>query len=469
MARVSELFSKELQVLNVGTRVFEESLKDQGVQVLNLDWQPPAGGNPELAAALDKLLNRLGTDEANAKAIDRLQSSQAVLVDLQTAIDVIPGMTRHTILHAGPPITWDKMSGPLRGAVIGGLIYEGLAAGEEEAIALASSGKIIFSPCHEHDAVGPMAGVVTASMPMFIVENKTHGNRAHCTINEGLGKVLRYGAYGPEVIQKLKWMEQTVAPVLQKAIRASGGIDVKTMVAQAMHMGDECHNRNKAGTSLFIRAITPHLMRTGFDQDTIAKVFEFITGNDHFFLNLSMPAAKAMLEACNGIPGSTLVVTMARNGTEFGIRVSGLPGKWFTAPAEIIQGLFFPGYSADDANPDIGDSAITETCGFGGFAMAGAPAIVQFVGGTPADALRYSQSMYEITLAESRTFSIPTLNFRGSPTGIDIRKVIETGTLPIINTGIAHKKAGVGQVGAGVVRPPRACFEKALLAAAENM
>ena len=400
--------------------------------------------------------------QANKEAIDKLLSAQPTLVGIGTAGKNIPGMTKKTILHAGPPVTWDRMSGPLRGAVIGGLLYEGLASNEDEAVALASSGEIEFDSCHHRDAVGPMAGVTTYSMPVWIVENKTFGNFAYCTLNEGLGKVLRYGAYSEEVITRLKWMEELLAPVLTEALKLSGEIDLKTMMAQVLQMGDEGHNRNKAGTSLLIRELAPYIVQTDFSNADKAEVLKFMHSNDHFFLNLTMPAAKSALEPLKDVKYSSLVYTMARNGTDFGIRVAGLGNKWFTAPAEIIDGLFFPGYSAADANPDIGDSAITETSGIGGFAMAAAIPIVQFVGGTPQDAINYSKSMYEITEAENNAYKIPVLDFRGTATGIDIQKVIETGIRPIINTGIAHKDAGVGQVGAGLVNPPMKCFEDAL-------
>ncbi len=407
--------------------------------------------------------------QANKEAVGRLQNAQPTVVGIGTAGQNIPGMTKKTILHAGPPVTWDKMSGPLRGAVIGGLIYEGLAANEEEAVKLAESGEITFDPCHHRDAVGPMAGVVTYSMPVWIVQNKTFGNYAYCTLNEGLGKVLRFGAYGEEVITRLKWMETVLAPVLKATLELCGEIDLKTMIAQVVQMGDEGHNRNKAGTSLLIRELAPYIVRTNFPDDVKADVLSFMHSNDHFFLNLTMPAAKCALEPMKGIKYSTLVYTMARNGTEFGIRVAGLGDRWFTAPAEIINGLYFPGYSEKDANPDIGDSAITETSGIGGFAMAAAMPIVQFVGGTPQDAMNYSKSMYEITEEENIAYKIPVLDFRGSATGIDIQKVIETGIRPIINTGIAHKNAGVGQVGAGLVHPPMKCFEDALEAFVEQL
>lgn len=406
---------------------------------------------------------------ANQKAVEKVLNAQPVLVDIGIAGEVIPGMTKKTILHAGPPITWEKMSGPMRGAVMGALIYEGLAGDIKEAEELAASGEITFDPCHHHNAVGPMAGIVSASMPVFIVQNKAEGNYAYCTLNEGLGKVLRYGAYGPEVIQRLKWMEKVLAPALKEALEIVGEINLKNLIAQAIQMGDECHNRNKAGTSLFMREIAPGLVQTKNSPETIAEIFKFISGNDHFFLNLSMPACKCTMDAAHGIENSTMVTAMARNGTEFGIRVSGLGNRWFTGPASVVDGLYFPGYSSKDANPDIGDSVISETAGIGGFAMAAAPAIVKFVGGTAKDAINYTLSMYEITIAENNAFGIPVLEFRGTPTGIDIRKVVETGILPAINTGIAHKEPGVGQVGAGLVKPPVNCFEDALVAFAEMM
>jgi hypothetical protein len=366
------------------------------------------------------------------------------------------------ILHAGPPIEWERMCGPTRGAVMGALIYEGLVQDEDQARLLAESGAIEFSPCHHHHAVGPMAGVVSPSMPVWILENKTFGNRTYCTLNEGLGKVLRYGGMGPEVYARLKWMETDLYPTLDRVLQTlPNGIDVKSIIAQALHMGDECHNRNRAATSLFLRAIGPALARTNKDNEVLAKVIEFIDRNDHFFLNLSMPAGKALLEAAEGVEGSTIVTVMARNGTDFGIRLASMPERWFTAPAGQVQGLYFPQYTEKDANPDIGDSTITETAGYGGMAMAAAPAITQFVGGTPQLALQTTLEMYEITFGEHDNLTIPGLNFRGTPLGIDVRKVMETGILPQINTGIAHKDPGVGMVGAGILRAPEKCFNDA--------
>jgi hypothetical protein len=307
-----------------------------------------------------------------------------------------------------------------------------------------------------------MAGLVSPSMPVVVVENRTFGNRAFATLNEGLGKVLRYGAYDASVIDRLRWMAETLGPAISRALQQEP-VDLANVTAQALQMGDECHNRNVAATSLFTRTIAPVLMRTS-TPDAAAAVFEFLRGNDHFYLNLSMAACKATLDAAHGIDGSSVVTAMARNGVEFGLRVSGLGNTWFTAPVPVPDGLYFPGYSVADANPDLGDSAITETCGIGGFAMAAAPAIVRFVGGTPADAVAFTRAMYRITLTRNPAYTLAALGFVGTPTAIDVRRVVETGELPVINTGIAHRRAGVGQIGAGITRAPLACFVDALRA-----
>ncbi|MBE3581311.1 MAG: DUF1116 domain-containing protein [Thermoanaerobacteraceae bacterium] len=399
--------------------------------------------------------------QANEEAVKRLQEAEPFLVGVGKAIEVVPGMKENLIMHAGPPIEWERMCGPMKGAVIGALIYEGLAKDEEEAKKLAASGEIEFEPNHHHQAVGPMAGVTSPSMPVFIIHNRKHGNYAYVNMNEGLGRCLRFGAYSPEVIERLKWMENVLYPVLKEAIELSGGIDWKALVIQALQMGDECHNRNRAATALFVKQAGQFISKTSFPKEDISKVFAFINGNEHFAINITMGMCKAMADAAHNIEGSTIVTAMCRNGVEFGIRISGLGDKWFTAPANIPIGLFFPGFTQDDANPDIGDSTITETVGLGGFAMASAPAIVQFVGGTYKDALNFTHEMYEITVAENKYFQIPTLDFRGTPTGIDLIKVLETGIVPRINTGIAHKEPGIGQVGAGLVTAPMECFKKA--------
>jgi hypothetical protein len=408
-------------------------------------------------------------DNANTTAVNRLMEARPILKSVNTARDVIPGMKDNLFLHAGPPIEWERMSGPLRGAVIGAMLFEGLAKSETEATAMVERGEVEFDACHHHGTVGPMAGVTSASMKVYVVENAEHGNKAFSNLNEGYGKVLRYGAYSEDVLKKLHWMNDVLGTALADALAESNGLDLRALIAEALHMGDEGHNRNKAGSLIYLKLISPLIAKVVKDDAMEAEILQFIGDNALSVLNPVMAACKAMTDAAHGVEGSTIVTTMARNGTDFGIRVSGLgEEQWFTAPAEIPVGLFFSGFSQEDANPDIGDSAITETAGIGGFAMATAPAIVTFVGGTPKDALNATLEMYEITFAESKYFTMPALDFRGTPTGIDLRKVVELGITPRINTGIAHKNAGVGQVGAGLVRPPLKIFEEALVAFAEK-
>ncbi len=445
--------------ITIGADLFADALEKQHVQVARVTWRPPVG-KQEL---LTRLLADSSVNQANTLAVKRMLEAHPVIIDVQPASAVMPEAFRgHKLLHAGPPITWERMCGPMRGAIIGACFYEGWAESEEEVISQLEQGAIAYEPCHHHQAVGPMAGIISPSMPVFIIEDQVHGNRAFCPLNEGLGKVLRYGAYAPEVLSRLRWMGETLGPALGRALRHMGGMDVRANMAQALQMGDECHNRNKAATSLFARQIAPALLETMHSVTDTGTILRFLAENDHFHLNPSMAAAKAMALAAANIPHSSLVVTMARNGVDFGIRVSGCGDRWFVGPAQMVQGLYFAGYGPEDANPDIGDSAITETCGIGAFAMAGAPAIVQFIGGTPQDALRYTSEMYSLTVASNPLFTLPALNFRGVPTGIDIRQVCRLNMPPVINTGIAHRQPGIGQVGAGIVHPPIECFEQAL-------
>jgi len=466
-AEPAPLFPGGVRALNVGVSEFALSPRAHGASVLELDWRPPAGGDRELGLLLarleddpdDPIGSRVAA--ANAQAIERILAARPMLVGMGRAADTLPGLGPRHILHAGPPIAWTHMCGPMRGAVIGALLYEGWAGTPEAAQRLADDGAITFAPCHHFGAVGPMAGIISPSMPVFIVENHVGGTRAFAILNEGMGKVLRFGAYGQEVLDRLRWVNETLAPALAEALRARGPVDLKNLTAQALQMGDECHNRNVAATSLFARLIAPALVRTS-SQEVAAQVLEFLEANNHFYLNLSMAASKATMEAAHGIAGSTVITAMARNGVEVGVRMSGTGDAWSTAPALVPDGLYFPGYGPADANPDLGDSAITETAGLGGLAMAAAPAIVRFIGGAAEEAMATTKLMYTITLARNNDYGIPALGFAGTPTGIDARRVVDSGVPPIFNTGIAHREAGVGQVGAGIAKAPLACFSGAL-------
>ncbi|MZD09286.1 DUF1116 domain-containing protein [Streptomyces sp. SID5785] len=465
------LFGSDLSVVNVGLAMFDEDIKAQHAQVTTLDWTPPGGGNPDAARALNaleaspELTARI--DAANAEAVERIMSARPMLVGFGRALDVVPGMTPTTILHSGPPITWDRMNGPMKGAVTGALVFEGLAKDLDEAAEVAASGQITFRPCHEANAVGSMAGVTSASMYVHIVRNETHGNTAYTNLSEQMAKILRMGANDLSVVDRLIWMRDVFGPMLKEAVEFTGPIDLRLLLSQAIHMGDECHNRNGAGTLLLFQALAPGMLRSSFTTEQKKEVFDFVASSDYFSGPTWMAVAKAALDAADGVENSTVVTTMARNGVEFGIRVAGLPGQWFTGPAQKVVGPMFAGYKPEDSGLDIGDSAITETYGFGGFAMSAAPAIVALVGGTVAEAMGYTRDMGEITTAQNPNVTIPALDFQGLPTGIDVRKVLDTGILPIINTAIAHKDAGIGMIGAGITHPPAEAFTKAATALAD--
>ena len=457
-----------LQVINVGVRSFAESIHAAGGLVTQVEWRPPADSDPIVGRTLAHLINHPEIEAANNTAFDAFLAAQPVLSDVKPAQELIPDLADRLLLHAGPPITWERMCGPMQGAIIGAILFEGWASDPDGAAELAASGQIAFAPCHHYGAVGPMAGIISASMPVWSVTDAAGKKRAFSGLNEGLGKVLRFGAYSQEVLERLKWMSASLGPMLGAALKATGGIELKPLMAQSLQMGDELHNRNIAASSLLLKNHIDGLLQSDHPSSAIAQAVQFIASNAHFFLNISMAACKVMLDAAHGIANSSLITVMARNGTEFGVRMSGTGDRWFTAPAPVVNGLYFPNYGPDDASRDLGDSAITETAGFGAFAMAAAPAIVRFVGGTRADAEANTRLMRRITAGPHPYFTIPSLDFFGIPSLIDARKVVDRSIVPIINTGIAHRAPGVGQVGAGISHAPMACFVSAIRALGES-
>ena len=450
---IDALLGGPVRVVNIGLESFARDLAANGAAVAQVDWSPPIFPFDEKV------------EQANVEALRRILAAEPVLADVRRAGELIPQLDAgRLLLHAGPPIEWPRMCGPLRGAVCGAIVFEGWARDLDQAEKLAASGAVKFAPNHHFGAVGPMTGITTRSMPLLVVENRKFGNWAACTINEGLGKVMRFGGNDSEVLARLAWLRDELGPLLGKALRASP-VPLNPLIARALTMGDEMHQRNVACTSLLFRALGSSLARSALNVEALAKACDFIGGNDQFFLNIAMAMGKSILDPARGIAGSTIVTAMARNGTDFGIRVAGHGDTWFTAPVEMPQGLYFPGFSAADANPDMGDSAILEAIGLGAFSMAAAPAVAGFVGaGGFREALATTRAMSEIAAARHPQWAIPALEFGGAPVGIDVRRVVETRIAPAINTGIAHRRAGVGQVGAGVARAPLACFEKALLA-----
>ncbi len=466
--RMAALLNGPVAVVNVGLADFARDLASQGVQVEHVDWSPPARGDPGVA----KFLADCGAEsvgKANARAVKRMLAGDPVLIDVIPASEAIPSLEPGMILHAGPPVEWSRMCGPMRGAIQGIAVFEGWAADLEEAKRIASDGSFAFHPNHDFGAVGPMTGITTLSQPLMVVENRAFGNRAYCAVNEGLGKVMRFGGNDDEVLDRLRWIRDEFGPSLGRALREAGGIPLKSLVARGLTMGDEMHQRNVACSSLALRALAPALAKTSGNSLELSRALAFIAGNDQFFLNIAMAMGKSITDSARDIEGCSIVTAMSRNGTDFGIRVGATGDEWFTAPVEMPEGLYFPGFTEKDANPDMGDSAIVETIGLGGFAMGAAPAVAGFVGaGSASDAGNFTLRMKEIVVAENSEWTIPAMDYLGVPTGIDIRLVVETGIVPTINTGIAHRNPGIGQVGAGIAQAPMECFTRALAALAKR-
>jgi hypothetical protein len=467
----NSLLSAPPGVVNIGLAAFAEDLARIGARVAHVDWRPPTPGMVAARTVLRRIdAHAARISNANQEGLRRMLAGNPVLVDVVPASHAMPELEEQEILHSGPPIDWAQMCGPMRGAVAGAIVFEGWAGSLTEAEQLAASGEIRFRPNHESGAVGPMTGITTRSMPVLVVENRAFGNRAFCMINEGLGKVMRFGANDAEVLARLRWLRDDFGPTFGAALRAMSGLELLPLVSRGLAMGDEMHQRNAACSALVLRETSPFLARTASSAASLERALAFIGGNEQFFLNIGMAMGKSITDPMSGIDGCSLVTAMSRNGKDFGVRLSGTGQAWFTAPVEMPQGLFFPSYSEKDANPDMGDSAIMETIGLGGCAMAASPAVMGFVGaGRATDAAAYTRSMWEIAISKNPKWTIPALDFEGVPSGLDVRRIVDCGVQPVINTGIAHRMAGIGQIGAGVSRAPLACFEQALEAFAARL
>jgi len=461
------------RVINVGVESFNEPIQKYQGKSVQFDWKPVAGGNKQLMHVLKEIKKINHIKDDNQKMLESFKKAQPYMMDVVPAKQVIKELAgdKKILLHAGPPIKFENMTEPMQGSCVGAALFEGWVSSEEEGWKLLKSGGVEFMPCHSVRAVGPMGGITSANMPVMIIENKYKGNQAFCTLNEGIGKVLRFGAYSKEVIDRLTWMKNVLGPTLSKALHETkNGLNVTVIMAKAITMGDEFHQRNIAASLVFLKEIAPLITSLDIEQDTKKDVIQFLADTDQFFLNIMMATGKSIVDGARTQKSGTIVTTMTRNGENFGIRVGGMGDQWFTAPVNTPNGLYFTGFSQEDANPDIGDSSIAETVGFGGMSMIAAPGVTRFVGaGGFEDAQRVSNEMMKICTEHNSNFTIPTWDFQGTPLGIDIIKVVETGITPIINTGIAGRVAGTGQVGAGTVRAPLACFEKALLAYAEEL
>ena len=451
-----------VEAVTLGLSAFAGALRDQGAPVVEVDWRPPAGGDGEAVRTLARLWGRHGATvaAANARAVEAIEQTSAQALSVEPAGTVVPGLGDGTLLHAGPPIEWERVCDPQRRALVAAALFEGWAGDREEAAALLARGEIALASGNEHAHVGPMTGVCSPSMPVWVVEDATSGARAYSTLNEGPGRTLWFGVGDDESIARLRFFRDDLGPRLARMLAHRGPIDVFGLAAQGLNMGDELHMRSQATGNLLIRDLAPALAVVGGEEAA-----RFLAGNHHFFLNLTMAAAKCASLATADCAGSSVVSLIARNGTEVGIQLAGMPGRWFVAEAApVADALLREGNGPDDAARDIGDSAVIECVGLGGMALAAAPAVASFFGGDAAAAAARTELMAEICAARSERFTITARDFAGTPVGIDARLVVELGVTPQITTGVLHAHAGTGQIGAGVAHQPVEPFRAAIAA-----
>ena len=453
-----------VEVVNIGLERFETAVRDQGASAIGVDWRIPAGGDPEAVAALARLLGPASDriDAANAEVIDRLDRGVPILLGVETAGTVIGGLAPGMILHCGPPIAWTDMCDPLQRSVRAAVVAEGWAPHPEAADGMLRAGEIRLEAANEHRTVVPMASAIGPSAPVYVVSVDAGGTSAYSSLNQGSGAVAWFGVDSDEAIERLRFLRDSLGPALAEALDRSGPVDILALAAQGIAMGDDVHMRVQATTNLLLRDLLPHLVRAGSDR--IGEVADFLSTNHLMFLNIAMAGARALTEWAGEVPDSSIVTTMARNGTTYGIRLAGRPEEWHIAPAPPVQdALYYPGQGPDTSAPDIGDSAVLELVGLGGAAAANSPAVAGFLGGRMADAAAVTAAMQRICAGTSTRLRLPVLDNEGTPLGVDVRRVVESTITPAVNTGIVHVSDGSGQVGAGVARAPLECFVKALL------
>jgi hypothetical protein len=464
---VTDGLPPRIAAVNVGLSSFADALRDQGTDVIDVDWRPPAGGDPRAVAVLQRLWGRHGelVDAANAEVVERIETAHPLAVGVEPAGAAIPGLADHMLLHSGPPIEWDRVCDPQRRALAAACLFEGWARDRAEAAALLAAGEITLASGNELAHVGPMTGVCSPSMPVWIVEDAAAGTRAFSTLNEGPGHTLWFGVGDDESVERLRFFRDRAGPLLARLLDREGPVDVFALAAHGLQMGDDLHMRSQATGNLLLRELAGGFAALGGED-----VARFVAFNHHFFLTLTMAAAKCASLAAEGVRGSTIVNLIARNGTDMGVRLAGLPGRWFTAPAAPVQdALLRDGFTSREAAPDIGDSAVIECIGLGGMALAAAPVVAAFSGGGAADAIARTRLMGEICVSQSKRFTIPALDFAGVPVGIDARLVVELGVTPQITTGVVHASSGAGQIGAGVAHQPVPPFADALAALAGEL
>jgi hypothetical protein len=456
----------EVSVVNMGLSLFADAVRDQAATVEHVDWRIPAGGQLDLVGDLEHLYGPRAADidEANAEAVRRLDQSVCLLVDIAPAQTIVPGVSGQMLLHCGPAIEWPDVADPLRRSMRAATVAEGWAANVEEADQVLADGTVRLEPAYRYDTVMPMASAIGPSAPMFAVDNRDGGTRAFAPINQGPGETAWFGRETPAAIARLEFLHDVAGPMLRQVLGSSGSIDIFALAAQGVQIGDDVHMRTQGTTSLLIRNLLPQI--AALPEDGRIALAQYLSGNHLFFLNLAMAAAKSAAMWAEQVEGSSIVTMMCRNGTSYGVRLAGSDEVFVSEAPPVAEAMYYPDYGPETSARDIGDSAILELVGLGGAAAAGSPAVAGFLPRGMADAVAMTEQMRSICTAESSRFKLPTRNYRGTPIGVDVRRVVELDTTPKVTTGILHASSGVGQIGAGVATAPIECFRAALKALA---
>jgi hypothetical protein len=391
--------------------------------------------------------------DPNALALDRIIRTEPVLTGLARASDALK-LTQHELGHAGPPFeSTAAIPRMMLNALAGAAVHERWAGDIAQARTMIFEGSIRLRANHDLGTVSPMAGIVRPNQMLLRVENRAGSGITYATLAESGRQALRFGVYDEAVAAGLRWLDDTLAPALARAL-PKAGLPVLPLVADGVALGDDVHQRNIGGMMAFIRAM-PEL-------DAACRAWLF--ANPQHFLNYAMASAKLALDQADGVVGSSIVTAIARNGVDCGIRVAGAGKQWFTAPAVIPVGGFFPPFTWRDAQADLGDSSIVEAYGLGGAIAHASPEIARTMGRDWDEAIEAGRAARKFFIGRHPLIAPALCGNEGAGLGLDAARVVRAQRPLRIHTGIGHSDGQTGWVGVGVAEAPVACFAAAIAA-----
>lgn len=389
------------------------------------------------------------TSDANRIAIERIAACEPVLTGIDRASRAL-GLEEMELGHAGPPFRDPSEIPPLvLNALAGAAVHEGWAADQQKGRRLVRSGAIRLHANHDLGTVSPMAGIVRPSQQLIRVDNRAGDGRTWATLAEAGRRALRFGVYDTDAAVGLRHVDDVVAPAIASALPPEG-LPVWPLVAQGICQGDDVHQRNIGGMAAFLTAL----------PDLPADIRRWLSSVPQHFLNYAMAAAKLCLDQASGIEGASIVTAITRNGVDCAIRVAGCGNTWFRAPASGHVGGFFDGFSAADAQRDLGDSAIVEAMGLGGAMAHCAPEIARTMQTDWVQAQREGRHMRSLFVTRAPWFDPALAAPDGIGLGLCARAAAQAGGVRI-HTGIGHRDGATGWIGIGLARAPAAAFAAA--------